>query len=52
MTITQALEQWLAQNRAAIDAKVRRGIDQLDRGGGIPEEQLEACLAKLKAQAE
>jgi len=31
---------WLLENRAAINAKIRRGIEQLDRGEGIPEEQL------------
>ena len=44
-------EQWLLENRAAIDAKIRRGLEQLDRGEGIPEEELDAHLAKLKAQA-
>ena len=35
-----------------INAKIRRGIAQLDRGEGIPEDQLDDYLAKLKAQAE
>jgi hypothetical protein len=43
-------DRWLLENRAAINAKIRRGIEQLDRGEGIPEDQLEAHLAKLKAQ--
>ena len=42
-------DRWLAQNRAAIDEKIKRGLDQLDRGEGIPEDQLHAHLAKLKA---
>jgi len=37
--------------RSAV-AKIRRGTDQLDRGEGIPEDQLDAYLAKLKAQPE
>ena len=45
-------EQWLQENRAAIDAKIRRGIEQLNRGEGIAEDELDAHLAKLKAQAE
>ncbi len=45
-------EHWLLENREAIDAKIRRGIDQLDRGEGIPEDELDAHLAKLKAQAD
>jgi hypothetical protein len=43
-------DRWLLENREAIDAKIRRGIEQLDRGEGIPEDQLDAHLAKLKAQ--
>jgi hypothetical protein len=43
-------DRWLLANREAINAKIRRGIEQLDRGEGIPEDQLEAHLAKLKAQ--
>jgi hypothetical protein len=43
---------WLLENRAAINAKIRRGIEQLDRGEGIPEDQLDAYLAKLKSQSE
>jgi hypothetical protein len=43
-------DRWLLENRGAINAKIRRGIDQLDRGEGIPEDQLNAHLAKLKSQ--
>ena len=45
-------DRWLLENREAIDAKIRRGIDQLDRGEGISESQLDAHLAKLKARSE
>jgi hypothetical protein len=31
---------------------IRRGIDQLDQGGEIPENQLDAYLAELKAKPE
>lgn len=41
-------DRWLLENREAIDAKIRRGIEQLDRGEGIPEDQLDAHLSKLK----
>lgn len=44
-------DRWLLENRAAINAKIRRGLDQLDRGEGIPEEQLNAYLTKLKKQS-
>ena len=43
-------DRWLLENRDAIDAGIRRGIDQLNRGQGIPEDQLDAHLAKLKSQ--
>jgi hypothetical protein len=43
-------DRWLLQNCEAVNAKIRRGIDQLDRGEGIPEDQLDARLAKLKNQ--
>ena len=43
-------DRWLLENREAIDAKIKRGIEQLVRGEGIPEDQLDAHLAKLKSQ--
>jgi hypothetical protein len=43
-------DRWLLENRATVNAKIRAGIDQLDRGEGIPEDQLDAHLAKLKSQ--
>jgi hypothetical protein len=45
-------DRWLLENKNAINAKIRRGIDQLDCGEGIPEDQLDAHLAKLKTQPE
>jgi hypothetical protein len=45
-------DRWLLENRAEINARIRLGIDQLDRGEGIPEDQLDEYLAKLKAQPE
>ena len=45
-------DRWLMENKDAINAKIRRGLAQLDRGEGIPEDQLDAYLAKLKTQAE
>ena len=43
-------DRWLLENRATVNAKIRTGIDQLDRGEGIPDDQLDAHLAKLKSQ--
>jgi len=43
-------DRWLLENQATVNAKIRAGIDQLDRGEGIPEDQLDAHLARLKRQ--
>ena len=45
-------DRWLLENREVLNAKIRRGIEQLERGEGIPEDQLDAHLAKLKAKHE
>jgi hypothetical protein len=45
-------DRWLAENRVAINAKIRRGLDELDRGEGIPEDQLDAYMAELKTRPE
>lgn len=45
-------DRWLLENREANDAKIRRGIEQLNQGKGIPENHLDAYLAKLKAKPE
>ena len=45
-------DRWLLENRHANNAKIRRGIEQLDRGEGIGEDELGAYLAKLKARSE
>jgi hypothetical protein len=45
-------DRWLLENREGIKTKIQRGIDQLDGGEGIPEDQLRAYLAKLKANSE
>ena len=44
--------RWLSENREAINSRIRHGIEQLDRGEGIPEDQLDAHLARLKAKPE
>jgi hypothetical protein len=45
-------DRWLLENRDANNAKIQRGIAQLDRGEGIPEDRLDAYLAELKAKPE
>ena len=41
-------DRWFLDNRDTINAKIQRGIEQLDRGEGILEDQLDTYLAKLK----
>jgi hypothetical protein len=38
--------------REYVEQRIREGIAQLDRGEGIPEEELDAYLARRKAQLE
>jgi Arc/MetJ-type ribon-helix-helix transcriptional regulator len=45
-------DEWLTANRQAIDAQIHRSIEELERGEGIPEHELEAYLERLKAQPE
>ena len=45
-------DRWLSDNREAVNAKIRRGIEQLDRGEGIPDDRLDAHLKDLKAKSE
>jgi len=45
-------DRWLLENRKEINEQIRRGIEQLDRGEGIAEDQLDAYLAERKAQPE
>ena len=45
-------DRWLLENREANNAKIRCGIEQLERGEGIPDDQLDGYLAKLKGKLE
>jgi hypothetical protein len=45
-------DRWLLETKSAVNAKIRGGIDQLDRGEDIPEDRLDAYLGELKAQPE
>ncbi len=45
-------DRWLLENRDAVNAQIHRGIEQLDRGEGIPEDQLDAYLAEYKPKPE
>jgi Arc/MetJ-type ribon-helix-helix transcriptional regulator len=43
---------WLSAHRETIEARIRQGIAELDHGEGIAEEDLDAHLARLKAEPE
>ena len=45
-------DRWLLESRTAINLKLRRGIEQLEGGEGIAEDELERYLSELKAQME
>ena len=45
-------DEWLTANREANNDKIRTGMEELERGEGIPEDDLDAYLARLKAQPE
>jgi len=42
-------ERWLIEDRSAIDEKIGRGLAQLDRGEGIPGDQLRSRLQAAKS---
>lgn len=43
-------DRWLLVSLETVRAKIRRGMDQLDRDEGIPEERLGAYGAEQKAK--
>jgi Arc/MetJ-type ribon-helix-helix transcriptional regulator len=45
-------DEWLTAHRQEIDAKIRTGIEELERGEGIPEDGLDTYIERLKAQGE
>jgi predicted transcriptional regulator len=45
-------DEFLVANRQFISAKIERGMDEIERGEGIPEDELESYLERLKAQPE
>jgi antitoxin ParD1/3/4 len=49
LEIESEREVWLKENKEAINAKIDRGLAQLDRGEGIPGDELGTRLAADKA---
>lgn len=52
LEILRERDAWLAVNREALDAQIHRGLDELNRGEAIPENELDAHLERLKARLE
>ena len=48
----EAQDRWLLENRESIGQHIQIGMDQLDRGEGVYEDELREHMAKLKSQAE
>ncbi|HUJ49783.1 MAG TPA: hypothetical protein VLW25_06275 [Bryobacteraceae bacterium] len=48
LEMLRSQSEWLLENRAAIDSKIQQGINELDRGEGILETELDSYLAKLR----
>jgi len=45
-------DRWLLENKGAIQARIDLGIQQLDAGLGISEDELETYITTLKAKPE
>ncbi len=52
LEMLRSQNEWLLENRTLIASKIQRGIAELDRGAGIPENQLDSHLKRLKAEPE
>lgn len=46
----QDQERWLTENREEIRAKIQRGLDELDRGEGIPDYKARQYIANLRSK--
>ena len=49
LTSQEAEEEWLQENRSILNAKISRGLAQLDSGRGIADDQARARLQERKA---
>lgn len=45
-------DEWLTANRQTIDRKIFKGIEELERGEGIAEDELDTHLQRLKAESD
>lgn len=49
LEVQRERETWLQENKAEVEAKIERGVAQLDRGEGISGERLRERLAADRA---
>jgi antitoxin ParD1/3/4 len=49
LEVLRSEDEWLAQNKEAIDEKIERGLAQIERGEGISGDELRRRLEKRKA---
>ncbi len=46
LEVLREQDEWLMANRGTNNAKIRTGIEELERGEGIPENELDGYLLK------
>ena len=51
LDVQEEQDRWLQLKRDFVNDEIQRGIEELDRGEGIPESQLDSYLTKLKASS-
>jgi Arc/MetJ-type ribon-helix-helix transcriptional regulator len=49
LEVLRSEDEWLSRNKGAINQKIEKAIAQLDRGEGIPAEELRGRLDQRKA---
>ncbi len=50
LNVLHQQDEWLTANRQAIEARIHAGVEELERGEGIPEDELDTYLERLIAQ--
>lgn len=45
-------DEYLWANRQLVEKQIQRGMEELDRGEGIPDYELDSYLKRLKTQGE
>ncbi|HVW83884.1 MAG TPA: hypothetical protein VHB50_04360 [Bryobacteraceae bacterium] len=48
LEVLRERDEWLCASRQAIHAKIRRGMEELERRAGVPEDELDAAKTHVK----